>query len=79
MDAYAGNPPLGFTPKNPPFLSSVQAASGEERTDGLRLERIEAMRLKVRQSPPVVKDWWLTVESNLQKYHRSDGKERGTP
>src|SRR5258706_7275376 len=27
------------------FLSSVQVASGEERTDGLRLERIEAMRL----------------------------------
>lgn len=58
------------------FLSSIQAASAEERADGLRLERVEAMRTKIRQSEQAVREWWLVVEGNLQRYVRSDGKER---
>jgi hypothetical protein len=58
------------------FLLATQAASAEERADGLRLERVEAIRGKVRQADPAVKEWWLTVEGNLQRYFRSDGKER---
>jgi len=58
------------------FLKGVQVATAEERADGLRLERIETMRGKVRQSGQEVKEWWNTVESNLQCYVRNDGKER---
>ena len=58
------------------FLLATQTASAEERADGLRLDRVEAMRAKVRQADPAVKEWWLTVEGNLQRYFRSDGKER---
>jgi len=58
------------------FLLAVQVASAEERADGLRLERVEAIRGRVRQADAVVKDWWLIVESNLQRYLRGDGKER---
>jgi len=58
------------------FLKGVQVATAEERADGLRLERIEAMRGKVRQSGREVKEWWGTVESSLQCYVRNDGKER---
>jgi hypothetical protein len=58
------------------FLKGVQVATAEERADGLRLERIEAMRGKVRQSGQEVKEWWGTVEGDLQCYVRNDGKER---
>jgi len=58
------------------FLLATQVASVEERADGLRLERLETIRGKVRQADPVVKEWWLGVESSLQKYFRGDGKER---
>ena len=58
------------------FLLATQEASSEERADGLRLERVEAIRGKVRQADAAVKEWWLTVEGNLQRYFRSDGKER---
>jgi hypothetical protein len=58
------------------FLLATQAASAEERADGLRLDRVETIRGRVRQAPPAVKEWWLTVEGNLQRYFRSDGKER---
>jgi hypothetical protein len=58
------------------FLKGVQVATAEERADGLRLERIEAMRGKVRQSGQEVKEWWGTVENSLQCYVRNDGKER---
>jgi hypothetical protein len=58
------------------FVSAFQVASAEERVDGLRLDRIEAVRAKVRQSSQPVKEWWLAIEGNLQRYFRSDGKER---
>ena len=58
------------------FLKGIQVATAEERADGLRLERIEAMRGKVRQSGQEVKEWWGTVEGDLQCYVRNDGKER---
>jgi hypothetical protein len=58
------------------FVSGIQVASAEERADGLRLERVEAVRAKVRQSSQTVKEWWLAIEGNLQRYFRSDGKER---
>jgi hypothetical protein len=58
------------------FLLATQTASAEERADGLRLERVEAIRGKVRLSDLAVREWWLTVEGNLQRYLRSDGKER---
>src|SRR5580700_9151499 len=56
-------------------LEGIQAASAEERMDGLKLERIEAIRSRVRQSEPAVKEWWLVVEASLQRYFRGDGKE----
>ncbi len=58
------------------FLKGIQVATAEERADGLRLERIEAMRGKVRQSGLEVQEWWGTVEGSLQCYVRNDGKER---
>jgi hypothetical protein len=58
------------------FLKGVQVATAEERADGLRLERIETIRGKVRQSAQEVKEWWGIVEGSLQCYVRNDGKER---
>jgi len=37
----------------------------------------KAIRGKVRQADAAVKEWWLTIEGNLQRYFRSDGKKDG--
>jgi hypothetical protein len=58
------------------FLNGVQVASAEERADGLRIERIDTMRGKVRQSGQETKEWWSSVEGCLQRYVRNDGQER---
>jgi hypothetical protein len=58
------------------LLESIQVASSEERSDGFRLERIEMIRGKVKQSDQHIKDWWNSVEGSFQRYTRNDGKER---
>ena len=58
------------------FLEGVPLASSEERSDGFRLERLEMIRGKVKQSGPEVEDIWNSIEGSFQRYVRNDGKER---
>ncbi len=58
------------------ILLSAPEASGEERADGMPLEKVSALRSAVRDSNEHTKRWWELVEGALLPYTAHDGNER---
>jgi hypothetical protein len=58
------------------ILLSAPEASGEERADGMPLEKISALRSAVRESSDHTRRWWDSVEGALLPYTAHDGSER---
>jgi len=58
------------------ILLSAPEASGEERADGMPLEKVTALRSAVRDSTEHTKRWWEWVEGALLPYTSHDGNER---
>jgi hypothetical protein len=58
------------------ILLSVPEATGEERADGMPLERIGALRSAMQESNDHARRWWDMVEGALLPYIAHDGSER---
>ena len=58
------------------ILLSVPEATGEERADGMPLERISALRSAMQESNDHARRWWDMVEGALLPYIAHDGTER---
>ena len=76
LDDCPGAPTVALAPEDSEISFGYASSLGGRAGGRSRLDRVEAIRGRVRQADPAVKEWWLTVEGNLQRYFRSDGKER---
>lgn len=57
-------------------LRSTAKADVKDRNEGLSLERVQTLRMAIKQNGGVELPWWKTLEAALLLYRKPDGEER---
>jgi predicted transcriptional regulator len=58
------------------YLQSATRADVKDRYEGLSLERVQTLRVAIKQNGGAELPWWKTLETALLLYRKPDGEER---